>query len=264
MKVKVIIKSAIKGVKFFFFFCILISLNTEVIAQSTIDSSIVSTKYTGNIGITNNGFSIVPTFSFNSPAIISQMSWKKNKFSIEPDIRLAPDGTKGSILLWFRYNLINTSKFSLRSGIHPAVNWFPKNILINENVTEIYQLRRFLAWELAPNIKINNHINTGVYYLQGNGLQQDGARTTHFVNFYLGMSNINIGKQLKLNFVPSFYYLYLDKKEGTYFTATSSINHKKYPFSLQSTINKTIQTSIEGGKDFLWNIAFVHFLNTKK
>lgn len=34
-------------------------------------------NYTGNLGITNNGFSIIPTFSFNSPAVTTQMSWKK-------------------------------------------------------------------------------------------------------------------------------------------------------------------------------------------
>lgn len=250
-----------KLIKLVFLGLFFIALNTQ--AQDLKDSIKSSTKFTGNIGITNNGFSIVPTFSFNSPAIISQMNWKNNKFSIEPDIRLAPDGTKGSILLWFRYNLINTKHFSLRSGLHPAVNWFPKNILVNENISEIYQLRRFLAWELAPNIKINNHANAGVYYLQGNGLQKDGARTTHFVNLYLGISDINLGKHLKLNVLPSVYYLYLDKKEGVYFTATNSVRHNKYPFSIQSTINKTIQTKIEGGKDFLWNIAFIHFLNTK-
>ena len=259
-----IYKSVIKAGKLFLLFYFILSSGNALNAQSIKDSTIVPTQFSGNIGITNNGFSIIPTFSFNSPAIISQMSWKKNKFSIEPDIRLAPDGTKGSILLWFRYNLINAGNFSLRSGIHPAVNWFPKNILVNENITEIYQLRRFLAWELAPSLKINKHFNTGVHYLQGNGLQQDGARTTHFVNLFISMSDINLSKQLKFNFVPSFYYLYLDKKEGTYFTATSSISHKKYPFSVQSTINKTIQTKIEGGKEFLWNIAFVHFLNTKK
>ena len=43
--------------------------------------------YTGNLGITNNGFSIIPTFSFNSPAVTTQMSWEKNNWSVEPDIR---------------------------------------------------------------------------------------------------------------------------------------------------------------------------------
>ena len=214
--------------------------------------------YTGNLGVTNNGFSIIPTFSFNSPAITTQMSWKKNNFSIEPDIRLAPDLTKGSMLLWFRYMPIQKGKFSLRTGIHPAVNWFPKDIVENGKQSELFQLRRFLAWELAPNFKINKNLNIGVYYLQGNGLQENGVRTSHFVNLYLGVSNIALNDQLNLSLTPAVYYLNVDKKAGTYFTANGSISHKKSPFSLQSTINKTLETKITGGKDFLWNIALVY------
>lgn len=214
--------------------------------------------YTGNLGVTNNGFSIIPTFSFNSPAITTQMSWKKNNLSVEPDIRLAPDLTKGSMLLWFRYMPIQKGKFSLRTGLHPAINWFPKNIVENDKPSELYQLRRFLAWELAPNFKINKNLNVGVYYLQGNGLQENGVRTSHFVNLYLGVSNIALNDQLNLSLTPAVYYLNVDKKAGTYFTANGAISHKKSPFSLQSTINQTLRTKITGGKDFLWNIALVY------
>lgn len=214
--------------------------------------------YTGNLGVTNNGFSIIPTFSFNSPAITTQMSWKKNNLSVEPDIRLAPDLTKGSMLLWFRYMPIQKGKFSLRTGLHPAINWFPKNIVENDKPSELYQLRRFLAWELAPNFKINKNLNVGVYYLQGNGLQENGVRTSHFVNLYLAVSNIVLNDQLNLSLTPAVYYLNVDKKAGTYFTANGAISHKKSPFSLQSTINQTLRTKITGGKDFLWNIALVY------
>lgn len=248
------VKNILPLLSFFLF----ISLHLS--AQNTKDSTISQTKFSGNIGYTNNGFSIIPTFSFNSSAITSQMSWKKQAFSIEPDIRLAPDGKKGSILLWFRYQLLNKGGFSLRTGVHPAVNWFPKNIVENNANSEIYQLRRFVAWELAPNYKINKHLNTGIYYLQGNGLQDDGPKTTHFVNLYLALSNISLNNQLNLSVTPAVYYLYLDKKEGTYFTATGTISHKKSPLSIQSTINQVMQTKITGGKDFLWNLAIIYHL----
>lgn len=233
-------------------------LHSLTFGQTSKDTIKPTTTFSGSIGYTNNGFSIIPTFSFNSAAINTQMSWKKKDFSIEPDIRLAPDLTKGSMLLWFRYALIHKGNFSLRAGVHPAINWFPKTITENGADTELFQLRRFLAWELAPNIKINQHLNTGVYYLQGNGLQENGAKTTHFVNFYLGVSDLALSNQLRLSLTPAVYYLYLDKKEGTYFTATGTISHKKSPFSFQSIINKTLNTSIAGGKDFMWNIALVY------
>lgn len=239
-------------------FVLLLCTHLNIDAQNNIAPIKPATVYTGNIGYTNNGFSIIPSFSFNSPAITTQMSWKKDNLSVEPDIRLAPDGKKGSMLLWFRYAAIKKGRFSLRTGIHPAVNWYPKQIVESGKSLEIYQLRRFIAWELAPNININKNINTGVYYLQGNGLQEDGPQTTHFVNLYLSVANIPLSDQLKLNLTPAVYYLYLDKKEGTYFTANGTLSHNKSPFSLQSTINQTLNTKITGGKDFLWNIALIY------
>jgi hypothetical protein len=107
-------------------------------------------------------------------------------------------------------------------------------------------------------VKINKNLNIGVYYLQGNGLQKDGLQTSHFVNLYLGVSNVALNDQLNLSLTPAVYYLNIDKKAGTYFTANGSISHKKSPFSLQSTINKILETKITGGKDFLWNIALVY------
>ncbi len=259
-KTDIDLKSNVTATAYCLILLLVLGFQINMIAQTKTDSVQHPTIFSGNISFTNNGFSIVPTFSFNSPAINTQMSWKKNNFSIEPDIRLAPDLTKGSMLLWFRYAVLQKGNFSLRAGIHPAINWFPKIITENGANAELFQLRRFLAWELAPNLKINNHIHTGVYYLQGNGLQTNGARTTHFVNLYMGFSNIALNDVLRINFTPSFYYLYLDKKEGTYFTATGSISHKRSPFSFQSSLNQIIQTKITGGKDFIWNVALVYKL----
>lgn len=150
-------------------FSLFLSLTNFSIGQIKQDSSKSSFVYSGNLSYTNNGFSIIPTFSFNSPAINTQMSWKKKDFSIEPDIRVAPDLTKGSMLLWFRYALVKKSNFSLRVGVHPAMNWFPKKITENAIESELYQLRRFFAWELAPNVKINEH---------NSSLQMDSLKST--------------------------------------------------------------------------------------
>lgn len=224
-------------------------------AQSQ-DTTAKMTHFTGTLGITNNGFSIIPSFSFNSPAITSQLSWRGKKLSIDPDFRVAPNGKKGSLLLWFRYYPITGKKISLRVGAHPAVNWFPRQTTQNGVPMEIYPLRRFLAWELFPSYKVKNNIDLGLYYLQGNGLQDDGAQTTHFVNLNLTLSQLKISNTLRFRFTPAFYYLYVDHTEGTYFTATGTLSHTKLPFSIQSNINKTIRTNISGNKDFLWNVAF--------
>jgi len=225
-------------------------------SQELNDSSRSPATFSGSLGFTNNGFSIIPTFSFNSPAALALLFWKKDKFSIDPDIRVTPDGKKGSILLWLRYYPVQGERFTLRAGVHPAVNWMPIDVEENGGVsTELIRMRRFLAWELSPAYTLNEHMSVGLYYLQGNGLQTNGPRTTHFVNLNTTVSDLKIARQMKFAVTPAFYYLSIDDEDGTYFTANALISHNKLPLTFQSTINKTINSNIDGNKDFMWNVA---------
>ena len=233
-------------------------VGAELFAQSKSDTTKRYMKFSGNVGITNNGFSIIPTFSLNSPATITLLSWRRDKFSIEPDIRLTPDARKGSMLLWFRYQAIERRNFRLRAGFHPAMNFQIRKISEEGVTTEISQMRRFLAWELAPSFSIRKNWSIGIYYLQGNGMQKDGPRTTHFLNLNTTLANLKIGKGFGLTLTPAVYHLYMDGYSGNYFTATGSLGHVKYPFTIQSTINKTINSNLPGNRDFLWNIALMY------
>jgi len=236
---------------------------TKGISQQSTDSVRNFTYFSGSFGITNNGFSIIPTFSLNSPATITQLSWKKGNFSIDPDVRLTLDARKGGVLLWFRYQAVQTRRFQFRAGFHPAMNLQIRQIEEGGVASEITQMRRFLAWELAPNLKLNSHFSLNLYYLQGNGLQNDGPRTSHFVNFSTPISNISLGRHFRFSFIPAIYYLNLDGFKGTYFTATTIIRHASWPFSLQSSLNKTISSDIPGNRDFMWNVSLHYHFTTK-
>lgn len=212
----------------------------------------------GTIGITNNGFSIIPTFSFNKPATLLLLSIKKGKFSFEPDIRLTANGKKGSILLWARYQFINNKRYSFRMGMHPAVNWMPKEILENNQPQELIQLRRFLAWEMSHNFRITKNWGIGIYYLQGNGLQKNGPRTNHFINVNSSVQNIGISKNYRLSFIPAVYYLKVDQTDGYYFTAATTLSKIKSPISIQSIVNHTFSSTLVGNKDLLWNVSLLY------
>ena len=229
--------------------------------QATSQTDSTKMTFSGSLGLTNNGFSIIPTFSLNSPAAMIFLSWRKEKFSIDPDIRITPDGRKGGLLLWFRYHAINKKKFQFRAGFHPAMNLQIRKITENGVASEITQMRRFLAWELAPNIKLNKYFSTGLYYLQGNGLQKDGPRTSHFINLYTSLNGLPLGQKIKVSITPAVYYLKLDGYEGKYFTAAATFKHTDIPFSVQSAINQTLESNIPGNKEFLWNVSLnYHFL----
>jgi hypothetical protein len=214
--------------------------------------------FSGSLGVSSNGFSIVPTFSLNSPATMTLLSWRKNKFSFDPDIRLTPNAKKGSMIFWLRYHAVTTPKYRLRFGAHPAMNFQQREITVNGNTSTISQMRRFFAWEVSNDYKLSKHFSAGIYYLQGNGLQKDGARTTHFIALNTTIANIKITNSVRLAVNPTFYYLYLDAKDGKYFSGTVTLSHTKLPFSVQHAFNKIFTSNIPGNKDYMWNIS-VHY-----
>lgn len=229
-------------------------------AQQQPSDSIVSKPlvFSGSLAFSSNGFSIVPTFSLNSQAAMIWLSWKKDKFSIDPDIRLTPNAKKGSMIFWFRYHAVRTNKYSLRIGAHPALNFQIREIHEGGTTTSISQMRRFLAWEVAQNLNLGKNWQTGIYYLQANGLQNDGAKTSHYMALNLAVSSIKLGPKLRLSVAPSIYYLYLDKAHGEYFSGVVALSHTAWPFSIQHAFNKTISSSIPGNKDYIWNVS-VHY-----
>lgn len=240
---------------------LIVTFYAEYTSAQQSDSAAKQMVYSGSIGLTTNGFSIIPSFSLNSPAVIAFLSWRRNKFSIDPDIRLTPDLRKGGILIWLRYYAVEKKKFSLRVGAHPAVNIQERILTENGSSSNISQFRRFLAWELVPNYNITKNLSVGLYYLQGHGLQKDGPRTTHFVTFNSGISNIKAGKMLRLSLYPAIYYLYVDGYKGKYFTATVALAHTRLPFSLESSINQTFTSSLPGNKDYMWNLTLKYNFN---
>ncbi len=217
----------------------------------------------GSIGITNNGISIIPTFSLNEPAFNFIGSFSKSgKFSIDPDVRFTFDGRKGGTVLWLRYKLIEGKKFNFRVGAHPAFNFALRTITENGKTWTITQTRRFVATELAPSFNINKHISLGVYYLHGNGLQKDGPISSHFVNFISSFSGIKIAPNHLLSFSPQVYYLQIDRADGFYLTGNVVLASKKAPFSFMYLYNKEIRSNISGSRNLDWNLTLMY--NFKK
>lgn len=231
----------------------------------TIDSTKKTTTFAGSLGVTNNGFSIIPAFSLNAPAAIVLLGWRKGKFSIEPELRVTPDVKKGGILLWFRYHAIQKGNFTFRTGFHPAMNLQTRDVIPVglKDTLNLTQMRRFLAWELAPSYKITKHWGIGLHYLQGNGLQKDGPQTSHFIHISSPITNISLGKDVKFSIIPGAFYLNLDGYEGTYLTGVTSLSHKKLPLTFTSGINKTIKSNLPNNKDFLWNVGLNYVFRKK-
>ena len=113
------------------------------------DSSKRVTHFSGSISVTNNGLSLVPTFSLGEPAALVNLSIAGKKFSFDPDMRFALEGKPWSFRFWARYKLLKTEKFAITLGAHPALNF--KTFTSAVDGTETTVARRFLAGELSPN-----------------------------------------------------------------------------------------------------------------
>jgi hypothetical protein len=226
-------------------------------AQQTDSTQSIST-FSGSVGITNNGFSIIPTFSLNAPATIMNLSWRKKRLSFEPDFRLVPDLSKGSLLFWFRYRLIENKKFSLRIGTHPAFSLIRKTVIDKGNELEVTEMLRFAAFEVAPTYQITSNWSVGAMYLNGNGLQKHGPQTTHVLFLNTSISNIKIGGDFRFQLIPMVFFLNLDGTRGDYFSGTGIISNTKSPFSLQGTINQTFKSNIANNQDFMWNVMLAY------
>lgn len=231
--------------------------------SQTRDTTASEIRFSGQLGLTNNGISIIPSFTLNAPSTVFILSFGGKRFSIDPDIRLTLDGKKGGGLLWFRYKVITGKKFSLGAGVHPAYNFAIRQFTENNTVQKITQARRFIASEIVPYYQVSEHFGTGIYYLQGHGLQKDGPMQTHFVALNANISGLRFLQHYFFQIVPQLYYLNIDKVDGTYFSANAAISHDKIPFSLHSTINKVIDTRIAGSEDFMWNVTLFYNFSKK-
>ena len=241
---------------------ILLAFTFSLNALSSLSQEADSTKplshFSGSITLTNNGISLIPTFSLNDPAILFNLSIGKGRFSFEPDMRFSLEGKPWSFLFWSRYR-IKANKFLLTLGAHPAVNFRTQNS--HTDSSEMIVARRFLAGELAPNYSISKNISVGIYYLYSRGFDTGTPENTHFVTVNAGFRNIRLGNQLVAQVIPQFYYLKQDALDGFYFTSTFALAKKNFPLFIQSIINKEIESKITGTRSFVWNVSLIYSFN---
>lgn len=235
---------------------------SELQSQST-DSAKAFTEFSGTVGITTNGFSIIPTFSLGKPAFIINLAFKRKRFSFEPDIRLVPDASKGGMIWWLRYRLIDQQKFKFRVGVHPAFSLIRRTDTENGSTKQITEMLRFFAYELVPSYQFTERFGVSAVFLQGNALQNSGPQLTRVLFLNSHFTKVPLGNKLLLNVHPTIFFLNTDGYRGNYFTITTALNHRNSPFALQATINQTFRSNVPNNKNFMWNVTLNYSFSTK-
>ena len=210
--------------------------------------------FRGTASVTNNGISLVPSFSLGDPGVLFDLKFTKGRVSFEPDMRFALEGKPWSFLFWFRYKAVQKEKFSLRIGAHPALNFRTVSIIRNGASEELLESRRYLAAEIVPSYKISEKVSVGMYYLRGQGFDE-GIKTTNFLVMNSSFSNLYISEHYYFNVTPQVYFLTNDELKGYYAAGFITFAKKDFPLSISAILNKAIDTEIVPEDDFTWNVS---------
>ena len=233
-----------------------LSLFSKSQAQSA-DSTRLTKYFGGSVSVTNNGISILPSFSLNKPAALLSMSVGK-RLAFEPDFQFALEGKPWAFIFWWRYKLIQKERFRVTIGTHPGFLFRTKSLTFNGVTSEIITTERYVVGDVAPSYFVTRNTSIGCYYLRSHGFQESSVKNTHFVTINANFGKISLYRSYYLKFNPQIYYLKMDHNEGYYVTSTFALAKTNFPLSVQSIINKTIETKIPGSKNFLWNVSLVY------
>jgi hypothetical protein len=241
-------------------FFVLFNLASISFSQ-TIDSSKAVSHFGGAVTVTNKGISLIPNLTLGKPAAIFDLSVGKKKLSFEPQFRFALEGKPWSFIFWWRYKIVESKKFRMNIGAHPAFAFTTVTFPYDTVPQEIIMVQRYLAGEIVPTYTITKNISVGMYYLTAFGLQDNGIKYTNYLGFRFYFSDIRLSDKFYMRFNPQIYYLKMDENDGYYFNATLTLAKRNFPVTVSSLINQTIQTEIPFGEDFIWNISLTYSFN---
>jgi hypothetical protein len=219
-----------------------------------VDSAQSKTVVAGLVTVTNNGISTIPSFTLGKPAAILDVFIARSGFAFEPEFRWGLNGKPWSFLFWGRYRL-DRERFHLIIGTHPSLNFRTVTVTINQTQREIITARRYLAGELYPSYSVARNVRLGSYYLYSHGFEPDVAKNTHFLALRLSFESVQLPDRFFMRFVPQAYYLKADARDGFYVNSVLTFGKKDLPLSIGAQVNRTIQTSILEGDDFVWNVS---------
>lgn len=226
------------------------------------DSAKAFQHFSGTASVTNNGISLVPSFSLGKPAALFLLSFGGERFSIDPDIRFGLDGKPWTFLFWARYKWLTEGRFRFTTGAHLGLN-FRKGIFEIDGVpTENLVVRRYLAGELVPIYSISKNIHVGAYYLYSRRLDNGTVKNTHFVTLNASFSHVPITRHFYFRVTPQIFYLNQDGLEGYYATGLITLAKQDFPFSISYLINKKLRSSIPG-KNLIESVSLTYSFNQR-
>jgi hypothetical protein len=233
---------------------------TSLIAQEQAPATPTG-QFGGVITATNNGVSIIPSFTLGRPALLFDLSLSGERFSFDPMLRFGMDGKPWSFVFWGRYKAIKDKPFTLTLGAHPAFIFAERIVKVNGQEKSMFVSQRFLAMEVAPMYKFSKRLSMGLYYLRGHGFNPIPPDNSNFLALNTVVSNIPVGGDFNLRVNPQLFFLKVDDNSGTYITSNFTVSKPGFPIGFQGLVNQKIKSTIPGD-DFIWNVGLLYLFST--
>jgi hypothetical protein len=198
------------------------------ICQDNSDTTRHPLKVTGTISFNTNGMAPVPAFAYGKPVFSSSISFRKNRFSYDPQYSYGLNIKPWILDNWFHYMIVKQEKFELRTGINVSM-FFSKLITPDE---EVWRGQRYTTFELAGLYKLPKNRSLGLMFWYDLGLDP-GTIKGIFLNFVYQQTDIRIGKQLLFAAnVQTFYIDYTGLNDGLFISPTLTLTKKDFPVSI--------------------------------
>lgn len=218
-------------------------------------------KFGGVITASNNGVSIIPSFTLGRPALLFDLSLSGKRFSFEPMLRFEMNGKPWTFVFWGRYKIIKDKRFTLSVGGYPAYIFRERIVKVNGREETMFVSQRFLAGEVVPNYKISNRLSIGLYYLRGHGFNPIPPDNSTYFAFNPVISGIPVGGGFNMRINPQLFYLKVDDDSGTYATSNVTFSKPGFPIGFQGFVNQKIKSNI-AGDDFIWSVGLLYIFST--
>ena len=239
------------------------SFMKNAMAQESLKQPMIH-HFNGTITATNNGISLIPSFSLGRPALFFDLSVGGERLSFDPMFRFGMDGKPWAFVFWWRYKVVKDSRFTLNVGAHPAFIFSEMPVMVDGKEEKMMVTKRFLAGEITPMFKVSDRFSFGLYYLQGHGLNPVPPYRTNFLALNTVISDLPLFWNLNFSLNPQFYFLRVDDTSGTYFTSSFTLKKTDFPLRIQSIVNQKIKSDVPGD-DFVWNVSLLYtFANEYK
>ena len=217
------------------------------------------TLLSGAVAVTNNGISLIPTFSLDKPAAIFDMYVSRSRFSFDPEFTFSLHDVKPwYFLFWFRYKIANTGRFRFTAGTHLGLNFKRSVLPVDGDSSKVLLTQRYVVAEFVPSYFVSKNTSLGAYYLLSHGLDRGTANLTHFITLNANFSNIQLSNKFYMKAIPQLYYLKIDHEDGFYFTSSFTLAKYDFPLSISCVVNEPIKTTIDAGNNFVWNVSLAY------